>query len=84
MCVCLYLYYLWMLSRVQLFATPWTVAHQAPLPVKFSRQEYGSGLHFLLQGVFPIQRSNPGLLHWQADSLLSEPHGMPPPVLWKT
>ena len=31
-------------SRVQLFATPWTVAHQAPLPVGFSRQEYRSGL----------------------------------------
>ena len=32
-----------MLSRVQLFATPWTVAHQAPLSVKFSRQEYWMG-----------------------------------------
>ena len=31
------------LSCVQLFATPWTVAHQAPLPMGFSRQEYGSG-----------------------------------------
>ena len=32
------------LSRVQLFATPWTVAHQAPPPMGFSRQEYWSGL----------------------------------------
>ena len=32
------------LSRVQLFMTPWTVAHQAPLSVGFSRQEYWSGL----------------------------------------
>ena len=32
------------LSRVQLFATPWTVAHQAPLSMGFSRQEYWSGL----------------------------------------
>ena len=32
------------LSRVQLFATLWTVAHQAPLFVGFSRQEYWSGL----------------------------------------
>ena len=32
------------LSRVQLFATPWTGAHQAPLPTEFSRQEYWSGL----------------------------------------
>ena len=31
-------------SRVQLFVTPWTVAHQAPLSTGFSRQEYWSGL----------------------------------------
>ena len=31
-------------SRVQLFATPWTVAHEAPLSMGFSRQEYWSGL----------------------------------------
>ena len=34
------------LSRVQLFATPWTVACQAPLSMGFSRQEYWSGLPF--------------------------------------
>ena len=33
-----------MLSRVQLFETPWTVAHQAPLSLGFSRQEHWSGL----------------------------------------
>ena len=43
------------LSRVQLFGAPWTVAHQAPLSMGFSRQEYWSGLHFLLQGIFPTQ-----------------------------
>ena len=32
------------LSRIQLFATPWTVAHQAPLSMGFPRQEYWSGL----------------------------------------
>ena len=32
---------------VQLFVTPWTVAHQAPLSMEFSRQEYWSGLPFL-------------------------------------
>ena len=37
------------LSRVQLFATPWTVACQAPLSMGFSRQEYWSGLPSLLQ-----------------------------------
>ena len=33
-----------LLSHVRLFATPWTVAHQAPLSMEFSRQEYWSGL----------------------------------------
>ena len=33
-----------LLSRVQLFATPWTAAHQAPLSMGFSRQEYWSGV----------------------------------------
>ena len=45
------------LSRVRLFATPWTVAHRAPLSTGFSRQEYWSGCHFLLQGIFLTQRS---------------------------
>ena len=35
------------LSRVRLFATPWTVAPQAPPSMGFSRQEYWSGLPFL-------------------------------------
>ena len=34
------------LSCVQLFTTPWTVAHQAPLSMKIFRQEYWSGLPF--------------------------------------
>ena len=34
------------LSRVRLFAIPWTVARQAPLSMGFSRQEYWSGLPF--------------------------------------
>ena len=37
--------------------TPWTVAHQAPLSMWFSRQGYWSGRHFLLQGIFPTQGS---------------------------
>ena len=51
------------LSCVQLFATPWTVAHQAPLSMQFSRQEYWSRLSFLLLGISPTQESNQGLLH---------------------
>ena len=45
------------LSRVQLFATPWTVAHQAPLSMRFSRQEYLSGWPFLS----PRDLPNPGI-----------------------
>ena len=39
-----------LLSHVRLFVTPWTVAHQAPLPVKLSRQGYWSGLPFSSPG----------------------------------
>ena len=45
------------LSRVQLFATPWTVAYQVPLSMGFSRQEYWSGLPFPSPGDLP----NPGI-----------------------
>ena len=41
----------------------WTVTSQAPLSMEFSRQEYWSGLLLLLQGIFPTQGSNQGLLH---------------------
>ena len=45
---------------------PWTVAHQTPLCMKFSRQEYRSGLPFLLQGIYLTQGLNPSLQHcWQ-------------------
>ena len=45
------------LSRVQLFASPWTVARQAPLSMGFSRQEYESGLPFPPPG----DLHNPGM-----------------------
>ena len=64
--------YVCVLSRIWLFVIPWTVACQAPLSMGFSRQEYWSGCHFLFQGIFPTQGSNPGLLHfllWEVDSL---------------
>ena len=50
-------------SRVRLFATPWTVAHQALPSMGFSRQATGVGCHFLLQRIFLTQGSNPSLLH---------------------
>ena len=104
------------LSRVRLFATPWTAAYQALQSMGFSRQEYWSGVplpslvvsdslrphglqpirlicpwdtpgknfgvgcHFLLQGIFLTQGSNPHhlcLLHWQAGSLLLVPPEKP-------
>ena len=52
------------LSRVRLFATQWNIACQAPLSMGFSWQEYWSGFHFLLQGIFLTHGSNLGLLHW--------------------
>ena len=55
------------------FATPWMVAYQAPWSMGFSRQEYWMGCHFLLQGIFPTQGLNPGLLHCRQMLLLSEP-----------
>jgi len=59
------------------FATPWTVARQAPLSVEFSRQEYWSGFPFPSPGDLP----NPGIKArysaLQADSLLAEPPGKP-------
>ena len=68
-------------SLVCLFTTLWTIAHQAPLSMGFSRHEYWSGFqNALLQGIFPAQGSNPRLfhlLHWQASSLLLAPPGSP-------
>ena len=65
------------LSRVRLFATPWTVARQAPLSMGFSRQEYWSGLPFPSPEDLPnpeIESRSPAL---QADALSSEPPGKP-------
>ena len=45
------------------------VAHQVPLSTGFPRQQYWSGCHFLLQGIFPTQGLNLHLLHWQTGSL---------------
>ena len=47
---------------------------QGSLSMEFSRQEYWSGLPFLLQGIFPTQGLNPWPLHWQVDSLLLSHH----------
>ena len=70
-----------LLSHIQLFVTPWTVALQAPLSMGFSRQEYWSGLPFPPPGDLP----GPGIKHvkfplsphWQANSLPLNPQGSP-------
>ena len=59
-------------SCVQFFATPWTVAHQAPLSMEFSSKNTGVNCHFLLQGIFLTQGLDLHLwrlLHWQTGSL---------------
>ena len=50
------------LNCVQLFATPLTIAHQAPLYIQFSRQEYWSGLLFPTPGDLPGPRTKPSSL----------------------
>ena len=64
-------------SRVRLFATPWTVAYQAPLSMGFSRQEYWSGLPFPSPGDLPNPGIEPGSPALQTNALLSKPPGKP-------
>ena len=60
----------WVMYRVKVYTNAFgckglnmTITHQAPLSMRFSRQEYGMGCHFLLQGILLTQGSNPQLLH---------------------
>ena len=63
------------LSHVWLFATLWTVAHQAPLSMRFFKQEHWSGVLFPPPGDLPAPWWNSCLLHWLMDSL--------PPSHWE-
>ena len=63
------------LSHVRLFETPWGVAHQAPLSMGFSRQEYWSGLPFPSAGDLPDPGIEPQSPELQADVLPSKPPG---------
>ena len=69
--------YMCVLSHVRLLATPLTIAHQAPLSMRFSRQEYWSGLPFPSPGDLPNPGIKPRSPALQADSLPSEPPGKP-------
>ena len=64
-------------SRVRLFATPWTVAPQAPLSMGFFRQEYWSGLPFPSPGDLPEPGIKPRSPSFEAGALTSEPPGKP-------
>ena len=57
------------LSHARLLATPWTAAYQAPPSMRFSRQEYWSGLPFPSPGDLLDPGWNSCLLHWQIGSL---------------
>ena len=70
-----------LLSRVQLFATPWTVAYHTPSSMRFSRQEYWSGLPFPSPGNLPNPGIKPGSPALEADALTSEP---PENKMWNT
>ena len=63
------------LSRVRLFATPWTVAYQASPSMGFSRQEYWSGLPFPSPGKLSDPGIEPRSPALEADTLTSEPPG---------
>ena len=63
-------------THVRLFATPWTVAYQAPPSMRFSRQEYWSGLPFPSLGNLPDPGIEPGSPTLEADALTSEPPGI--------
>ena len=58
------------------FVIPWTVVHQVALcPWNSPGKSTGMGCHSLLQGIFPIQGLNVGLLHCRQILLPSEPPG---------
>ena len=56
---------------LSLFATSWTVTHQALLSMDSPGENIGVGCHALLQGIFPTQGSNPGLPHCRQPNGLS-------------
>ena len=73
--VCLTLVHARVLCHVQLFVTPWTVAHQAPLSRESPKQEYWSGLPFPSPGDLPdpgIKPTSPALAGW---FFITEPPG---------
>ena len=66
-----------------LFVAPWTITHQSPLFLAFSRQEYWSGLPFRSPGDLPNPGIEPGCPALQADALSSEPPHWKRPWCWE-
>ena len=81
MCICMCIYNMCVCVHVcsvvsWLFATRWTIAHQAPLSMVFPGKNTGVGCQALFQGIFSIPGSNPRLsrlLYWQGSLLLGPP-----------
>ena len=67
----------WSCSVVSDSAIPWTVAYQLLRPWNFPGKSTGVGCHFLLQGIFVTQESNPGLLHCRQTLYLLSHQGSP-------
>ena len=80
-CVCMCVRERELLSRVQLFVTPWTVAHQALLSMAFPRQEYWSGLSFPSPGDLPDSGIKPGSPALAGRFFTTEPPGKPTSLL---
>ena len=68
------------LSRVQLFATPWTVVHQAPLSMGFPRLEYESELPFPAPRDLPDRDVSPALA---GGFFTTQPQGEPLQFIWE-
>ena len=69
-----------MLVCIRLFVTPWTVAHQAPLSMEFSRQGYWSGVPFPTPGdlLSPgMETESPVTLALEGRFFITEPRGKP-------
>ena len=70
----------------QILATPWTVASGLLRPWEAPGKNTGVGCHFLLQGIFLTQGSNPGLLHCRQilyQLSYEESHLKCPQISWK-
>ena len=63
------------------FLPPWTVAHQSPMFMEFPGKNIAVGSHSLLQGIFPTQGLNPGLLHCRQIHYYLSHQGSPSPFI---